>query len=168
MHRPAAVRDDAGAGARRRVERRRVLGRGVRGRGGLRGRAPGRATLGGRDRRRSPVREGCRAECSRDYRSTSRRTSSARFAPGWQSRAGRRDAQPGRAAVRLPVGPCLAEQLLLPLAQAGGGSFRTVRLSRHTLTNVEVIRRFLDVDVRVTEIGADVVEVRVGSGGGRA
>lgn len=63
----------------------------------------------------------------------------------------------------VPVGPYLSDQLLLPLAQAGGGRFRTVRLSRHTLTNIEVLRRFLEVDVGVTEAGEDVVEVRVGA-----
>ena len=49
-----------------------------------------------------------------------------------------------------PVGVHLADQLLLPLAQAGGGSFRTLAPSRHTATNAEVLKRFLDVDVRMT------------------
>jgi RNA 3'-terminal phosphate cyclase len=33
-------------------------------------------------------------------------------------------------------------QLLIPLAMAGGGAFRTGPPSRHTLTNLEVVRRF--------------------------
>ncbi len=48
-----------------------------------------------------------------------------------------------------PVGPYLADQLLVPLAIAGEGTFRTVRPTRHTLTNVEIIRRFLDVEIEV-------------------
>ncbi len=48
-----------------------------------------------------------------------------------------------------PVGPYLADQLLVPLAIAGGGEFRTVRPTRHTLTNVEIIRMFLDVEIEV-------------------
>ena len=48
-----------------------------------------------------------------------------------------------------PVGPYLADQLLVPLAIAGGGSFRTVRPTRHTLTNIEIVRSFLDIDIVV-------------------
>lgn len=61
-----------------------------------------------------------------------------------------------------PVGPYLADQLLLPLALAGGGTFRTQGLSRHATTNIEVIRRFLDVPIGTeSEDGAGVV-VRIG------
>jgi RNA 3'-terminal phosphate cyclase (ATP) len=42
-----------------------------------------------------------------------------------------------------PVGEHLADQLLLPLALAGAGSFRTVAPTPHTLTQIEVIARFL-------------------------
>lgn len=44
-----------------------------------------------------------------------------------------------------PVGPYLADQLLLPLALAGGGSFRTGPLTLHTRTNMAVIEQFLPV-----------------------
>jgi RNA 3'-terminal phosphate cyclase (ATP) len=47
-----------------------------------------------------------------------------------------------------PVGELLADQLLLPLALAGEGAFRTVRLSRHTRTNMAIIERFLPVQFR--------------------
>ncbi|MCW0181354.1 MAG: RNA 3'-terminal phosphate cyclase [Zavarzinia sp.] len=40
------------------------------------------------------------------------------------------------------AGPHLADQLLLPLALAGGGGFTTVAPSGHGLTNAEVIHRF--------------------------
>jgi RNA 3'-terminal phosphate cyclase (ATP) len=61
----------------------------------------------------------------------------------------------------VPVGDCLADQLLLPLALAGGGSYNTLALTRHSATNIEVIRRFLDVRVDVREKGADRVAVEV-------
>jgi RNA 3'-terminal phosphate cyclase (ATP) len=48
-----------------------------------------------------------------------------------------------------PVGPYLADQLLVPFALAGGGSYRTVPPTRHTLTNIEVVRMFLDVEIAV-------------------
>ncbi len=49
------------------------------------------------------------------------------------------------------VGPHLADQLLAPLAIAGAGRFRTGPLSLHTTTNVEVIRRFVDVSIELEE-----------------
>ena len=49
------------------------------------------------------------------------------------------------------VGPYLADQLLLPLALAGGGSFTTVKPSRHSRTAAEVITRFLPVRVTFAE-----------------
>jgi RNA 3'-terminal phosphate cyclase (ATP) len=48
-------------------------------------------------------------------------------------------------ALEVPVGRYLADQLLVPMAMAGGGKFRTVRPSRHTLTNLDIIRHFMDV-----------------------
>ncbi len=45
------------------------------------------------------------------------------------------------------VGEHLADQLLLPMALAGGGSFTTSKVTQHTLTNAEVIARFLPVAV---------------------
>jgi RNA 3'-terminal phosphate cyclase (ATP) len=46
-----------------------------------------------------------------------------------------------------PVGEHLADQLLLPLALAGEGSFVTSAISRHAETNIEIIRKFLDVGI---------------------
>jgi RNA 3'-terminal phosphate cyclase (ATP) len=47
----------------------------------------------------------------------------------------------------VPVGVHLADQLLLPLAVAGAGTFVTMPPSRHTLTNIEVIQRLLPLTV---------------------
>lgn len=61
----------------------------------------------------------------------------------------------------VPVGEHLADQLLLPMALARGGSFTTTRLSSHAATNLEVIRAFLDVEVDVTPLAAGVLRVEV-------
>jgi RNA 3'-terminal phosphate cyclase (ATP) len=61
----------------------------------------------------------------------------------------------------VPVGAHLADQLLTVLALGQGGVFRTLALSRHALTNVQVIRRFVAVRVDVVEEGRDVVRVEV-------
>ena len=50
-----------------------------------------------------------------------------------------------------PVGVCLADQILLPFAMAGEGSFRSLPLSRHALTNIDIIRRFLPVQIEVEQ-----------------
>jgi RNA 3'-terminal phosphate cyclase (ATP) len=46
-----------------------------------------------------------------------------------------------------PVGEHLADQLLIPMALAGGGTFRTLAPSGHTLTNAEIVQRFLPVRI---------------------
>jgi RNA 3'-terminal phosphate cyclase (ATP) len=46
-----------------------------------------------------------------------------------------------------PVGRHLADQLMIPMALAGGGAFQTLPLTRHSMTNMEVIRKFLDVTI---------------------
>jgi RNA 3'-terminal phosphate cyclase (ATP) len=55
-----------------------------------------------------------------------------------------------------PVGQHLADQLLIPLALAGGGSFLTGPLSLHTTTNIKIIRKFLDVDIVAGQVSARV------------
>jgi RNA 3'-terminal phosphate cyclase (ATP) len=62
----------------------------------------------------------------------------------------------------VPVGDCLADQLLLPLALAGGGAYRTLGLTQHAETNIEVIRMFLDVTIRAEASEADAVRIDVG------
>ncbi|MDB6054102.1 MAG: rtcA [Verrucomicrobiales bacterium] len=47
----------------------------------------------------------------------------------------------------VPVGEYLADQLLLPMAMAGSGCFKTARLSRHSTTNIGVIQQFLAVQI---------------------
>ncbi|MBE3028539.1 RNA 3'-terminal phosphate cyclase [Janthinobacterium sp. GW458P] len=45
------------------------------------------------------------------------------------------------------VGEHLADQLLLPMALAGGGAFSCSKVSQHALTNADVISRFLPVRI---------------------
>lgn len=40
------------------------------------------------------------------------------------------------------AGPYLADQLVLPFVLAGGGAFTTVKPSQHTLTAIDIARRF--------------------------
>jgi len=49
-----------------------------------------------------------------------------------------------------PVGPHLADQLLIPLALVGRGSFRSHSLTEHTRTNMKILGRFLPVHFDVT------------------
>ena len=66
-------------------------------------------------------------------------------------------------AADVPVGEHLADQLVLPLAVAGGGRFRAAPLSLHATTNLETIRCFLEIAIRVEPDG-DAVIVTIGSG----
>ncbi|MDB5669249.1 MAG: 3-terminal phosphate cyclase [Alphaproteobacteria bacterium] len=61
------------------------------------------------------------------------------------------------------AGPYLADQLLLPMALAGGGSFTTVKPSLHSRTAAEVIARFLDVAIRFEPLDNGVHKVIVES-----
>jgi RNA 3'-terminal phosphate cyclase (ATP) len=61
----------------------------------------------------------------------------------------------------VPVGEHLADQLLLPMAVAVGGRFRCAPLSLHATTNIDTIRRFLDVAIRIID-EPDACTVTVG------
>ncbi len=79
---------------------------------------------------------------------------------------GLRAEQVARAALReskeylksdVPVGKYLADQLMLPLGISahlghGGGCFRTLSLSRHSMTHLELLQKFLIIDTRVERL----------------
>ena len=67
----------------------------------------------------------------------------------------------GYLASNVPVGEYLADQLLIPLALGRGGSFQTGPLSAHTTTNMEVIRKFLDVTFEVDQSGEGAHRVAI-------
>jgi RNA 3'-terminal phosphate cyclase (ATP) len=58
------------------------------------------------------------------------------------------------------AGEFLADQLLLPLALAGGGSFTTTKLTQHARTNMAVISQFLPVAFE-TEPTENSLRVRI-------
>lgn len=60
-----------------------------------------------------------------------------------------------------PVGGFLADQLLIPLALAKSGSFRTGPLSMHTQTNIDVVERFLPVRFTRVEAPGDTWTIGV-------
>jgi RNA 3'-terminal phosphate cyclase (ATP) len=62
----------------------------------------------------------------------------------------------------VPVDEHLADQLLIPMAMAGGGRMLTTKPTGHTLTNIQVIERFLNVRFSVTERDRGRFEVAVG------
>ena len=62
----------------------------------------------------------------------------------------------------VPVGQHLADQLLLPMALAGQGSFRTVEPSMHTSTQIEVLQQFIGIQIRKDLIGDGVWQFSVG------
>lgn len=61
----------------------------------------------------------------------------------------------------VPVGPYLADQLLIPMAIAGYGKFRTLPLTKHTMTNIDVIKKFLNVGIEISVSEDAVREVTV-------
>ena len=64
----------------------------------------------------------------------------------------------------VPVGRYLADQLLIPMALAGGGKFRTLAPTRHTMTNVDIIKKFLDAEIEINEYGRNRWEIEIWNG----
>ncbi len=62
---------------------------------------------------------------------------------------------------KAPVGPYLADQLLIPMALAESGSFVTGKPTEHTLTNIEVIQKFLEVRFNLKQMDSKRWEIRV-------
>lgn len=60
------------------------------------------------------------------------------------------------------IGTCLADQLLIPMALAGKGSFSTTQPSMHTLTNKEVIQKFLDIPIELDQESESFWKVEIG------
>jgi len=63
--------------------------------------------------------------------------------------------------VGAPVGEHLADQLLIPLALSGGGSYVTGPLSLHTTTNIEIVKKFLPVEITTAHIRDELWRVEV-------
>ncbi|HKQ50436.1 MAG TPA: RNA 3'-terminal phosphate cyclase [Phycisphaerae bacterium] len=61
-----------------------------------------------------------------------------------------------------PAGEYLTDQLMLPFAIAGNGSFRSIGLSRHSQTHLELIQSFLGPNSVKTEKSDDSTHLRFG------
>jgi RNA 3'-terminal phosphate cyclase (ATP) len=59
-----------------------------------------------------------------------------------------------------PVGPHLADQLVLPLLLAGEGEIRTAPLTRHAHTNLDIVQRFVSARAEVTPEPSGTVRLR--------
>lgn len=51
------------------------------------------------------------------------------------------------------AGPYLADQLILPFTLAGGGVYSTVKPSQHTLTAIDIVRRFTGRTLKLEQHG---------------
>ena len=60
------------------------------------------------------------------------------------------------------VGEYLADQLVLPMALAGGGAFTTLTPSEHLRTNLAVIEKFLPVEAELVQLDGGAWRVRLG------
>jgi RNA 3'-terminal phosphate cyclase (ATP) len=62
----------------------------------------------------------------------------------------------------VPVGSYLADQLLVPMVIMRGGVFSTIPLTSHTQTNMEIIKKFLSINIKVSnmEKNGSIIEVR--------
>lgn len=71
-------------------------------------------------------------------------------------------------ASNVAIGPHLADQLMLPMAIAGGGAFTTVKPTRHARTNAATIARFLPVETTFEALDdRRGVTVRIGAARGQ-
>ena len=61
----------------------------------------------------------------------------------------------------VPVGRNLADQLLIPMALAGGGKFRTLSPTRHTTTNIEIVKKFLDIEIVLVKCDRNQWEIEI-------
>jgi len=53
----------------------------------------------------------------------------------------------------------LADQLLLPFALAGGGSYNSLKPTPHTRTNSEVLKLFMDIGISMDRISKDIWQI---------
>ncbi|WP_433929465.1 RNA 3'-terminal phosphate cyclase [Sorangium cellulosum] len=64
-------------------------------------------------------------------------------------------------AAGVPVGEHLADQLLLPIALAGRGAFRTVRPSSHTTTHLQLLRDLLGIRASVEQVSEEAWHIEI-------
>lgn len=64
----------------------------------------------------------------------------------------------------VPVGKYLADQLMLPLGIAtwqgsGPSAFRTLYLTQHSRTHIDILKRFLEIDIKTENVNDRQVEI---------
>ncbi len=59
-------------------------------------------------------------------------------------------------ASQAPVGPHLADQLMIPLALGAGGQYLTQELTGHGQSQIEILRLFLGLEVKIQPLGSGV------------
>lgn len=64
-------------------------------------------------------------------------------------------------AAGVPVGEYLADQLLLLIALAGRGAFRTVRPSSHTTTHLQLLRDLLGIRASVEQVSEEAWHIEI-------
>ena len=64
----------------------------------------------------------------------------------------------------VPIGGYLADQLPLPMALAGSGSYVSLPPTLHTATNIAVIEQFMPVEIACKTITKERCRIRVRSG----
>ncbi|WP_437687429.1 RNA 3'-terminal phosphate cyclase [Sorangium sp. So ce176] len=64
-------------------------------------------------------------------------------------------------AADVPVGEYLADQLLLLIALAGRGAFRTVRPSSHTTTHLQLLRDLLGIRASVEQVSEEAWHIEI-------
>jgi RNA 3'-terminal phosphate cyclase (ATP) len=62
----------------------------------------------------------------------------------------------------VPVYKYLADQLIIPMALAGKGCFITSKPSLHTFTNIEVVKKFLGVDIKIERLNEKQWKISIG------
>lgn len=60
-----------------------------------------------------------------------------------------------------PIGRKLVDQLLLPMAIAGGGSIRTYKPTQHTRTNIPILEAFFPVRFELEKRGDGIADIHV-------
>ena len=57
----------------------------------------------------------------------------------------------------------LADQLLIPMTIAGGGSYTTTKPTLHTATNIDVIKQFIDIEITTEQLSDVCWKITLGA-----
>lgn len=60
-----------------------------------------------------------------------------------------------------PVGEYLADQLIVPMVLSNGGTFHTQCLSSHLTTNIDVVKKFMAVDIHIEGVNKTESQISI-------